>query len=430
MRHKLFYGWVVVVTFLVVGTTLWGIRFSFGVFFKPIESEFELTRAATSSIFSAHMVLGSLFAIIGGWAFDKYGPRIVVLIMGLIAGLSLLLTSQTNSLWQLFLTYSLLLSMGTSAIFAGVMSTVSRWFDRKRGMALGIASSGAGLGTVVMAPLAAYLISSFDWHVAFAIIGAVILLVVIPSSRLLRKDPYEIGTIPDGTKPSSMDRSLKIGKNQEDFDEPASLSLSEAIRSRSFWFIIFIWFFIACNLFLVLTHIVPHVTDIGFSPLQAASVLSLMGVVAIPGRVIMGIVSDKIGRKVTAVICAVIQTVAMAWLIWAQDMWMFYLFAVMFGLAWGGMAPSAAALVGDTFGLGRLGSILGVLDVGYGIGAGIGPVIAGLVFDISNSYYIAFLFGVGAMVIATILIALVKRESGSLSLRTPLTRRGSISSPF
>ena len=419
IRHRLFYGWVIVATFLVVGTTLWGIRFSFGVFFKPIESEFELTRAATSSIFSAHMVIGSLFAIMGGWAFDKYGPRIVILLMGLIAGLSLLLTSQTNSLWQLFLTYSLLLSMGTSAIFAGVMSTVSRWFDRKRGMALGIASSGAGLGTVVMAPLAAYLISSFDWRTAYAIIGAIILLVVIPSSRLLRKDPYEIGTIPYGTKPYSIDRSPGRQENEKDINKPASLSLSEAIRTRSFWFVIFVWFFIASSLFLVTTHIVPHVTDIGFSPLQAASVLSLVGVVAIAGRIIMGAVSDKIGRKVTAITCAVIQAVALTWLIWAQDMWMFYVFAVMFGLAWGGMGPSAAALIGDTFGLGRLGSILGVLDVGYGIGAAIGPVIAGLVFDISNSYHVAFLFAIGAMVIATMLIVLIRRETATRTFQNP-----------
>jgi MFS family permease len=355
------------------------------------------------------MVLGSLFAIIGGWAFDKYGPRTVILLMGIIAGLSLLLTSQTNSLWQLFLTYSLLLSIGTSAIFAGVMSTVSRWFDRKRGIALGIASSGAGLGTVVIAPLAAYLISSFDWRMAFAIIGGIILLVVIPSSRLLRKDPYEIGTIPDGTKPSSIDRNLEEQEEKIDTKKLASLYLSEAMKTRSFWFVIFIWFFIASSFFLVLTHMVPHITDIGFSPLQAASVLSLMGVVAIPGRVIMGAVSDKVGRKVTTLACAAIQTIAVAWLIWAQDMWMFYLFAVIFGLAWGGMAPCAAALVGEVFGLGRLGLLLGVLDVGYGIGAAIGPVVAGLIFDISESYYVAFLFGIGALLVATILIALVKR---------------------
>ena len=164
LKDKLFYGWVVVASFFIIGTAIWGIRFTFGVFFKSIESEFTLTRTATSAIFSTQMVLGGVFTILGGWVLDRYGPRIVILLMGLFAGLSLLLTSQTNAVWQLFLTYSLLLAMGTSAIYVGVMSTVSRWFDRRRGLALGLASVGAGLGPMIMAPFATYLIANFDWH--------------------------------------------------------------------------------------------------------------------------------------------------------------------------------------------------------------------------------------------------------------------------
>ena len=144
VKDKLFYGWVVVVVFLIIGTTIWGTRFSFGVFFKSIESEFDLTRVATSGVFSVYMVLGIAFAILGGRAADRYGPRIIILLMGLFTGFSLLLTSQTNSTWQLFLTYSLLLSIGTGAMYTVVMSTVSRWFDKKLGVALGIGSSGAG----------------------------------------------------------------------------------------------------------------------------------------------------------------------------------------------------------------------------------------------------------------------------------------------
>ena len=121
LKDRLFYGWVVVAAFFIVGTTIWGIRFSFGVFFKSIEAEFNRTRAATSGIFSVYMVFGGVFTILGGWALDRYGPRIIVLVMGLFTGFSLLLTSQTNSLWQLFITYSLLLAVGTSDMYVVIM---------------------------------------------------------------------------------------------------------------------------------------------------------------------------------------------------------------------------------------------------------------------------------------------------------------------
>ena len=127
-----------VANFFVIGIAIFGIRMSFGVFFKSLEAEFGLTRAATSGIFSVYMALGALFAMLGGWASDRYGPKIVIFIMGLCTGFGLLLTSQTNAPWQLFISYSLLLSVG-SALFTVLTSTISRWFYKNRTIALGIA---------------------------------------------------------------------------------------------------------------------------------------------------------------------------------------------------------------------------------------------------------------------------------------------------
>jgi len=413
LKDKLFYGWVVVATFFIVGTTLWGIRFSFGVFFKSIEGEFDLTRAATSTIFSVYMVFGGVFTILGGWALDRYGPRLIILLMGLFTGLSLVLLSQTNSLWQLFITYSLLLAVGTSALYVVIMSTVSRWFDKKRGLALGIAGSGAGLGMVVMAPFATFLISNLDWRMAYMVLGLIAWLIVLPLSRLLKRDPYEIGTLPDGVKPDAVDKRLGKPKIEENSFQPTDLSLLQAVKTRSFWLFIFAWLLFASSLFLVLTHLVPHVTDIGFSAVEAAAVLSLMGGTTTAGRVLLGTVSDRIGRKVTAIICTLTQAGALVWLIWAQELWMLYLFAIVYGFAYGGIGPCLAALVGDTFGLGKLGAILGVLDVGFGTGAAIGPVVGGLIFDLSGSYFVAFVLGAVVMVIVTLLVILVRRERNS-----------------
>ncbi|MBA7466996.1 L-lactate transporter [subsurface metagenome] len=406
IKDKLFYGWVVVVASFFVGTTIIGIRLSFGVFFKSIESEFNLTRTVTSAVVSTNMILAGVFALLGGWAIDRYGPRIVVFLMGLFTGLSLLLTSQTTALWQLFITYSLLLSIGTSATYVMIMTTVSRWFDKKRGLALGIASAGAGLGTVVMAPFATYLISNFDWRMAYLVVGLIAWLIVIPLSRLLRKDPYEIGALPDGVILQSQDIA-----GEKTSLWAAGLSLSQAFKTRTFWFFIFIFLLSAFCLLLVFTHLVPHVTDLGFSAGGAAAVLSLMSGVSIAGRVLVGTVSDRIGRKRSVIICSLLQVGAMVWLIWAQELWMLYLFAFAYGFAYGGRAAVMGGLVGDTFGVGKMGAILGVLEFGWAMGAAIGPAMGGLIFDVSNSYSVAFLVGAAAMLIVALLTALLRQET-------------------
>jgi len=406
LKDKLFYGWVVVGTFFMVGITLYGVHFSFGVFFESIESAFNLNRAETSAVSSINLLLAGVCAFFAGWALDRYGPKIVVLLMGLFTGLSLLLTSQANSSWQLFLTYSLLLAMGTGALFVVSMSTVSRWFDKKRGSVLGLASSGVGLGPLVMAPFATYLISNFSWRMAYIVIGLIAWLIVIPLSRLLKRDPYEIGALPDGMKSDPKDI-----EDEEDGIQLSGLSLPQAFRTRSFWLVMFIWLLYASNIFLVMTHLVPYARDIDFSPMEAATVLSLLGGATVVGRVLLGIASDRIGRKVTAIFCALLQAGAMVWLIWAQDLWMLHLFALVYGFAFGGMSPVMAALVSDTFGLGRIGAIFGVLEIGFGIGAAIGAIMGGLIFDIRGSYFMAFLLGALAMLAIALLIALIRRET-------------------
>jgi MFS family permease len=182
-------------------------------------------------------------------------------------------------------------------------------------------------------------------------------------------------------------------------------------RTRSFWLLVFIWFLFAACLFLIFTHLVPHITDMGFSAGQAAAVLSLIGLAAIPGRLLMGIASDRVGRKLAVSICTLLLTGAMAWLVWAQDLWSLYLFALVFGFSQSGFGSSGAALVSDTFGLGKIGAIFGLLEIGFSIGAALGPAIGGIIFDISQSYSMAFLLGAVAMLIATLLAALIRRET-------------------
>ena len=409
-KNKIFYGWVITAAFFVIGTAVWGIRFSYGVFFKSIESEFELSRAATSSVFSTHMGLGILFAIMGGWALDRFGPKIVNLIMGILITLSLLLTSQITGLWQLFITYGVLLSAGASVNYVIIISTVSRWFNKKRGMALGIASSGVGLGTVIMAPLATFLITTLNWRMAFLVIGVICLVLIIPLSWLLKGEPREIGALPDGEEPNSPDPLPTIQGAMKQNAQTYEPSLSQSIKTRSFWLITFIYFAIAFSMFLISTHLVPHATDTGISLTAAAGIMSLQGGAIFLGRIFIGSVSDKIGRKAGIIICTLLEAGALVWLIWAKGLWMFYLFAFAFGFAYGGIGPCIAAVAGEIFGLRRIGTLMGLLDIGFGLGAAVGPIIGGLIFDVSQSYSLAFVLAAVTMLISALFTTRVKRE--------------------
>ncbi len=407
LKDKIFYGWVIVVTSFVISATLEGIRYSFGVFFKSLEGEFALSRAATSSVLSAYMIFCVVFAVVGGWTLDRYGPKRVVFIMGLLTGVSLLLTSQAISFWQLFLSYSLVLSIGTGAAFPVLMSTVSRWFDKKRGFALGIASSGGALGTIVIVPFAAYLISNFGWRMSYIVIGLLAWFVVISLSMLLRNDPSEIGVLPDGVK-------LNAGKTEvtgsKENSQLIGFSLLQTFKTRSYWFIWAIWLFFSLCLTLVMTHVVPYATDSGILTMEAATILSVMGGFSIVSKLLTGRISDIIGRKVPGIICALLQAGALVGLIWARELWMFYLFAVVFGVSWGGLGIALTALPADIFGVRNLGSIMGTLEMAFAVGGAIGSAIGGFMFDVTGSYATAFAIGAATMLITALLVALTGRE--------------------
>jgi len=404
---RLFYGWIVVATSFVIFALILGSRYCFGVFFKSIGNEFDMTRMATSSIFSIYMMLCPVFAMIGGRLLDRYGPRPVVFSMGVFTGLSLLLTGQANSLWQLFFTYSVLLAIGTGPGYAVLMSTTSRWFDKKRGLALAITSSGSGLGTIALAPFAAYLIGSFDWRTAYSVLGLIMGLGIAPLSILLKKEPAEIGMLPDGDRVPPHTTTVAHSK---DSSHAGSVTLSQALRTQSFWFIGIVWLSYSLCLHLVYTHSVPYITDTGVSAAEAAVVLGLISSISIPGRLVMGAVSDKTGRKASAIICGLLQVGAMLWVIWARELWMFYVFATVYGFALGGFDVPVTALVGDIFGVHRLGEIMSVLIIGWGLGAAIGPAIGGIIFDVTESYFMAFMIGALAMMMATYFVAIIKHQ--------------------
>ena len=407
LKTSVFYGWVVVGACFILSLIIFGTRYSFGVFFKSLETDFELTRAVTSGIFSVYMVFCIVFAILGGWALDRYGPRVVTLLMGIFTALSLVLTSQAKFPWQLFINYSLLFAIGTGAAYTILMSTTSRWFKKKRGLALGIVGAGTGLGTVVMAPFATYLITTFDWRRAFIIIGVIAGIVIVVLSGWLKKDPADIGALPDGERIDYGGDEIRGGAGGTQI---LSFTLRQALGTRSFWLVGSAWFLWSTCLHFILTHIVPYSIDLGISPSVASVVLGLIGFASIGTRLIMGGVSDRVGRRGSSVVCAIIQAMAILWLVWSRDQWALYVFAVVFGASYGGFDTTTVAIVGDTFGVANLGMVMGALIFGWGAGAAYGPAAGGLIYDINGSYAVAFLGGGIFMLIAALLVLFVRRE--------------------
>jgi len=403
MTKKIFYGWVIVASCTLLLATAYGISFSFSVFFSSLQDEFAWSRATTSSLFSLYLLLTGLFSIIGGRFSDKYGPKVVVMVLGTISGLSLVLTSKVESPWQLFLTYSVLLSLGAGAMYIIVMSTGSRWFLKKRATALGIIGAGANLGTVIIAPVCAWIIHTYHWRSAYMIMGIVAWLIILPTALLLKKGPSEIGANIDGDpvlKETEPANTTAVGE----------FSLREALKTRNFWLFFLIWFSYSFCLHMVISHMVPRVQDTGMTPIRAAATLSLMQAVAIPSRLLAGFIADKVDKRAIAIFFALLITLSMFWLVAADMAWMFYLFAVIFGLSYGGIDPPVIALVGDVFGLRKVGEIMGILMISWGLGSATGPYIGGLIFDFTGSYQLAFISGGLIMALAAIFMSRVHTD--------------------
>jgi len=409
VQQKLFYGWILILAGFGLNGIIHGIRYSFGVFFKSLSGEFDLSRAATSGISSLYFVLCAVFGFLGGLLIDKYGPRKIMIPMSILTGLSLVATSQAGAAWQLFLTYSLLLSAGTGAVYSVLMTTAQRWFHKRRGLAVGIVSSGIGIGTLIMNALSAWLIENYDWRPAYLGMGIVLGLIMVGLSLFLKRDPAEMGLEPDGAPAVQASPGRTALSTSGRALLPAGLSLAQAFHNRNFWLLASIWFLWSFSLLLVLTHLVPHLTDVGLAATSAAFIGGLLGIISATGRLGVGWISDRIGRQSSILIMILLQSAALFWLAWVDQIWGFYLFAIVFGIGYGGLDPATLALIGDIFGVRSLGRITGSLTFFWALGAGAGSAAGGLIYDATGSYFRAFIL-VGCLLLAAACLALFIRK--------------------
>lgn len=397
-KPAFFYGYVVVAAAFTIMVVTIGTYYSFGIFFKPMSAEFGWSRALTSGAFSLSWLVTGFVTIAIGWLNDRFGPRLVMSLCGLFAGAGFLLMSQVNDVWQLYLFYGVLIGASIS-VFVPLLSTVARWFSKRRTLMSGIVVSGIGIGSLIAPPIANWLIQTYDWRISFLILGAVILIVDLVAAQFLRHEPAQIGQKAYG-EDSTAEYKTTL--------KTMSFSLKSAVCTKQFWtvFVMFLSFGFCFNALLI--HIAPYATDLGMSANTAAGIVATTGGASIIGRLVLGNTGDRIGNKKTYIIGLILLLLASLWLLLARDAWALYLFAVLFGLAWGDLAAQQSPLVAMLFGLTSHGLIFGVLDLGFTIGSAIGPLITGYIFDVSNSYQTAFLLSAaisGIGIVVSILLA-------------------------
>ena len=405
-RRGIYYGWVIVAVMFVTLFISLGFRFAFGVYYSAILDETGWTRADTASVVSAAMIVYACTAALSGYLFDRLGARVLFTIGALCMGAGLMLCSTVNSLAGLTAAYGILLGLSYAALgFIPHMAIVPRWFARRRGLASAASLAGVGLGSLAVATLSAELIVHLGWRETMWWFGLAAMVVLIPLNLLFHRHSAEqVGLDADGpTAPASTPpaaRSAPVG---------TGATVLEALRTRAFWLLAMaVTMTGLCNMILIV-HQTRMLVDIGYSLPLASLIFGMLGAMRATGGLIWGPLSDRIGRSACVVIICSISLVGLT-LLWlttlvpaeAAGLRIALLagYLLTYGLGFNGISPVYASAVSDRFAGRNLGTILGLLDLGFGLGSALGPWWAGWMFDHYGSYG-GVILGVAFCVVVT-----------------------------
>lgn len=407
MKARYFYGYNIVAAGFTIQAVCIGAMFAYGVFFKEFQAEFGWSRATISGASSLAFLIMGAVGILAGRLNDRIGPRVLIVASAGFLGLGYLLMSRLQSPWQLYIMYGLLAGIGFSTHDVITLSTVARWFVKRRGVMSGIVKVGTGSGQLLGPMIATLLLAIYGWRYANLIIGTVILAALVAAAQLMRRDPQGMGLLPDGGSDVAYGRV--VGTEERGF------SLKEAVRMKQFWIICTTEFAVLGCLLTVVVHIVPYARDLGLAPAYAAGVLSTIGGVSILGRIVMGAANDRIGGRRALIICLIVLFGSFVWLQLVTNVWMLFLFAVIYGFAHGGFFTVVSPMVAELFGTGSHGLLFGIILFSGTLGGAFGPVMAGRAFDVTGSYRMVFLALSGLTLIGFVLMILLRpiRDRGS-----------------
>ena len=392
----IFFGWWIVISGSVIQAVTHGLlNQGFTVYFLVLQAEFGWSRTLIASGFSlSHMESGFLSPLVG-WLTDRFGPRNVVVIGIILFGAGFILLSMMHSIVAYFVAF-LVISAGSSlGGFLPLSVAVLNWFVRKRSLALGIALAGSGLGGVIVLVLA-WSITTQGWRVTALASGFVVWLIGIPLALLLRHKPEKYGHLPDGDRPSS-----SKGQSQKYLDANSTLqdtvqtddsfSTIDALRTRTFWLIALGHALAVLTVSAASLHLVPHlVQQLGISLAAAGSIVALMLMMSVVGRIGGGFLADRTNKRVLLVACMLSHTFGLIMLAYATSMAQVFLFSIFHGLAWGARVPTQNAIRAEYFGRKSLGLILGVATTPVTIASVSAPIFAGWLADLRGDYQLAF----------------------------------------
>jgi len=413
-KPKFLYGWYTVAAswimiFLMSAVTV-------GLFFKPILEDFGWDRATLSLAQSVALIAYMLASPFLGRFIDRSGPRLMILVCVGTQFFSRLLNGVAGTFWH----FSLARFFYEVKVLPGTQVLTSRWFVKKRGTAQGILASGMPVGLLVLVPISQYLILLWGWRPTMLFWAAVTLVVMLPLALMIRNNPEDRGYAPDGEpldevrpvvpppRPGGVDRGAGHGVK-------TGSGLREAVKTRPFWFLTAAHFICGIGCGFMTTHIVIFATDFGYSDMIAASLLSVQGGLNIVGVLVTGHLADRMAGSKVLALTHFVRTMSFATIIvfilfGGGSLWILYLGMAFFGFGWFTTAPLTAGLVAGLFGNLRMGTILGVTTSSHILGWSIGAYVGGVIFDMTHSYYTAFLIITLLSLLATVFSLAIKQK--------------------
>ncbi len=397
MRLPFFYGWIIVIVTFVTMAIGVNARTSFSLFFPPIVDEFGWERGVTAGAFSFGFLVSGAVSPLIGRMMDRFGPRAVMeLGVALMAG-GLLLAPLTTRPWHLYLTIGVMVGSGSVCLgYSGQSLFLPNWFNRRRGLAMGLAFAGVGIGSITLLPWAQHMIEQTGWRTACTAIGIVVLVVLAPINLLLRKRPEDIGLRPDGDAAPSA--SAKPISYIVDHDWAGiDWTLGRAVRTARFWWLALGYF---CGLYIwyaVQVHQTKYLLDIGFSPSVAVWALGAVSLLGIPGQIVLGHLSDRLGREwIWTASCMgfFICFAALIALAQSPSLMLVYVMVLAQGVLGYGLTSILGAVVVEIFQGKHYGSIFGSVMLAALAGGAAGPWLTGFLHDLWGNYTIAFAIGI------------------------------------
>ena len=408
-QSRIFPGWWVVLGAFLCMLTGYAVAYSFAAFFGVLESEFGARRGETSLAFSISAFVYFLLGFPAGLIADRTGPRPVVIGGLLLIAVGLVGAAQATSLWQVYLGYSLGVGIGIGLSYVPSVAAVQRWFVRQRGTASGIAVAGIGVGTLIGAPAAHQLIAILGWRQTYLVLAAIAVLGALVAGALVRPAPERYGLTPDGDPLHPSGASAM----------PAGFSLGQAMRSQPFWAIYTGALLMSFGLFVPFVHLAPYAKDVGLGEGFGVLLIVLLGVGSTVGRFLFASFTGWIGRRRSFGLMYVGAAAMLG--MWSQSSSAPALvaFALMFGAFYGGFVAIAPSLAADYFGGRALGSIIGALYSGVGIGALLGSPAAGYAYDFFGSYTGAILAGAALCLVSFVITLMTPEPARWLAAQKP-----------